>query len=581
VTVDVVEPEVSEAPASPPWHARYGWVVPAVIVGLVVALPARGVFRAPGPPMEEGFMLVFPERLLAGDIPNKDFLHLYGPGSLWALAGAYKVFGMSLWTERVFGFLQLLALVAGITHIGYRWGRWTAVVAGATTAIVIVPPIGVTALAWTGGVALAIWAVIWAVRVLDPGHRGRQTLLVAGLIAGAALLVRPDLIIALGLALGPLFFLALDNEGRKKLSLGAAIGVSPFLLHMLFAGPGNAVRGIILEPVFDLRPGRRLPLPPPVDHFASFLNRAYALRDFPWPLPEPSMTWQVAIFFWVLVGVTLSLVVMAWRAKKAGSIHGWRLVALAGLALGLLPQALQRSDTAHLSWVSCVAFGLLPCFVAEMLRLRRVSRPEAEAPTGWRARLAPAALAAPLALMLLFPAYTYRWYADYVAQTFGQDRVVANIAHRGRDFYYGRPAVAEAAEQVLADVERVSEPGDTLIVGTGDLRKTPYSEAFFYFLLPQLEPGTHYIEMDPGVANAEDSRLADELRAADIVILSTVYDDWDEPNTSRDFGSDEPNQVIDEEFCLVDSYGSNNGFDGTVRPIYELYERCDSGAGAP
>ena len=28
-------------------------------------------------------MLVFPERLLHGDIPNRDFLHLYGPGSLW------------------------------------------------------------------------------------------------------------------------------------------------------------------------------------------------------------------------------------------------------------------------------------------------------------------------------------------------------------------------------------------------------------------------------------------------------------------------------------------------------------------
>ena len=48
-------------------------------------------------------MLVFPERVLQGDIPNRDFLHLYGPGSLWALAGAFKVFGVSLLTERLFG----------------------------------------------------------------------------------------------------------------------------------------------------------------------------------------------------------------------------------------------------------------------------------------------------------------------------------------------------------------------------------------------------------------------------------------------------------------------------------------------
>jgi hypothetical protein len=136
----------------------------------------------------------------------------------------------------------------------------------------------------------------------------------------------------------------------------------------------------------------------------------------------------------------------------------------------------------------------------------------------------------------------------------------------------------------MAEIEANSEPGDRLVVGTGDLRKTPYSEVFFYFLLPQLDPGTQYIEMDPGVANAEDSGLADELRASDVVILSTVYDDWDEPNTSRDLGSDEPNQVLDEDYCLHGSYGSNDGFDGTTRPIYELYLRCDgasAGADAP
>jgi hypothetical protein len=580
MSVDVVEESATppDTEAGEPWYRRHAWIVPAVVVGLVVALPARGVFRAPGPPMEEGFMLVFPERLLEGDVPNRDFLHLYGPGSIWVIAGLFKVFGVSLWVARVFGFLQLVALVAGTTHIGYRWGRWPAIVAGATTAIIIVPPIGVTALAWVGGVALALWAVIWAVRVFDEGHAdARRTLLIAGLLAGAALLFRPDLVIALGLSLGVLFVFALDGAGRKRLALGAAIAVSPFLLHMAFAGPMNAIQGMVLEPVFELRPGRRLPFPPPTDYFPSFLNRAYALREFPWPLPEASMTMQVAIFFWVLVAVCVSLLVMAAHARRAGSVHAWRLIGLALLACGLLPQAVQRADTAHLSWVSCVPFGLLPAFIAETLRLRRLGASDAVGTVGRRrGAVAAAALLTPMALLLLFPAYTYRWYADYVAQSVGHDRSVANISNRGRSFYYGRAAVADAAEAVIADVEANTEPGDSLIVGTGDLRKTPYSEVFFYFLLPQLDPGTHYIEMDPGVANADDSGLADELRDADVVILSTVYDDWDEPNTSQDPGSDEPNQVIADEFCLEGEYGENTGFDGVPRPIYELYLRCDA-----
>ena len=68
--------------------------------------------------------------------------------------------------------------------------------------------------------------------------------------------------------------------------------------------------------------------------------------------------------------------------------------------------------------------------------------------------------------------------------------------------------------------------------------------------------------MDPGVANADDSGLADELREADVVILSTMYDNWDEPNTSMEPGSDEPNEVLDEEFCLVDTLRRQLGCDG-------------------
>jgi hypothetical protein len=76
--------------------------------------------------------------------------------------------------------------------------------------------------------------------------------------------------------------------------------------------------------------------------------------------------------------------------------------------------------------------------------------------------------------------------------------------------------------------------------------------------------------MDPGVANRDDSGLADDLASADIAILSSVWNGWEEPNDSRDFGSAEPNRVLRDQFCLVNSYG-----DG----LYELYEKCDRDRG--
>src|SRR5215471_18027931 len=93
------------------------------IVVLVFAIPLRGLLRTQGPPMEEGFMLAFPEQVLKGAIPNRDFLHLYGPGSLWALAGVYKAFGVSLISERGFGLLQQLAIVFGIYALARRRAR--------------------------------------------------------------------------------------------------------------------------------------------------------------------------------------------------------------------------------------------------------------------------------------------------------------------------------------------------------------------------------------------------------------------------------------------------------------------------
>ena len=69
--------------------------ISVALVAVFCLLPLAGLWRAPGAPMEEGFMLTFPELVLKGFVPNKDFLHLYGPGGLWLLAGIYKVFGVA------------------------------------------------------------------------------------------------------------------------------------------------------------------------------------------------------------------------------------------------------------------------------------------------------------------------------------------------------------------------------------------------------------------------------------------------------------------------------------------------------
>ena len=82
--------------------------------------------------MEEAFMMVFPERMLKGDLPNRDFLHLYGPGALQVLMGWYKVVGISLESERTFGLIQHLAIIFALFTLARPWGRVAAAAVAGT-----------------------------------------------------------------------------------------------------------------------------------------------------------------------------------------------------------------------------------------------------------------------------------------------------------------------------------------------------------------------------------------------------------------------------------------------------------------
>lgn len=534
-------------------------VAGVLVVLLAFALPLRGLMRYQGPPMEEGFMLAFPQEVLRGSVPNRDFLHLYGPGSLWVLAGTFEVFGTSLATERLFGLVQHMGIVFGVYAVARHWGRRMAVVCALASLVIVVPPIGLTALAWNGGVALALWSVYLA------SSRGRDAsprrLAVAGLLGGFALLYRPDLVLALGLGL--LAAIWRPTSRVRPLLAGGIVGVLPMFVHLAMAGVRPAFEGMFLEPVFMLRPGRSLPVPPSWSELDGFLQKAAGLRTLGWALPAPTSAQQVAVWFYLVpLSALFVAVVGVMAARRRPDDHRAILLRAVGLlGAGMLTQAMQRPDTAHFAWVSCVPLALVPVAVLEVL------------PEGWRARPGRRFIAAtaPLLVVLvaLIPHYTLRTYVDLAGQSFGRNVFGYPVNHEGRNFYYGSPEAAAAANELAAELGDLSEPGERLLVGPEDMRFTPYSDAFFYFLFPDLVPATRYIEMDPGVANREDSGLADEVASADWLILSNVWTNWSEPNTSRDPGSNEPNEVVDELFCEVGRYGDRGG-----EPWFRLMRRC-------
>ncbi|MBU6216017.1 MAG: hypothetical protein KGR17_05385, partial [Acidobacteria bacterium] len=124
--------------------------------------------------------------------------------------------------------------------------------------------------------------------------------------------------------------------------------------------------------------------------------------------------------------------------------------------------------------------------------------------------------------------------------------------------------------EVVDELDRSARPGERLVVGPAELSRTVYSDAWLYSLFDELDPGTRFIEMDPGIADAPDGGLAAELGRADWVVLSQVWRDWDEPNASVRTGSTLADDVLEADFCEVVDNGR-----------FRLLRRCEGLGGRP
>lgn len=506
-------------------------------------------------------MLVFPELLLHGKLPNKDFLHLYGPGSIDVLAGWYWLFGVRLEAERTFGLIQHLAIIFALFALARPWGRWTAAAVAGLAAFYVLTPIGLTAMAWNGGLALALWSLVLAIRAhhVPTAPKVTRCLVGAGVLAGLALSYRPDLIVAVAFGV---VWLLWRHGWWKRFAAGFVAGLLPILVHVVLVGPGTAFSGMVTDPVLHLRGGRHLPIPPSWNHLDGSLQAIAETVPPWWKVPHLSAEHSLFVWFFAMFAAAFGLAWLGWRWFRVRRDMHSRVVLGVGLfSVGLLPQALQRPDSTHLAWVTCVSFPFLIVVLVDVLRRHRVPA---------RPAILSAAAMMTVATLVVAPLFTFRYYLLHVRVSVGNVQTPFPVSRDGRRFYLGDYPPYLATKRVIDDLDALSSSGERLFVGPGDLRRTWYADDFFYYLFPELPPATYFIEMDPGLANAPGSRMASDLRSADWVILTHFWDGWREPNTSVDYGDPASNEVIADDFCLIQSYVPVRDV-----PLVELYERCD------
>jgi hypothetical protein len=486
----------------------------AALLLAAIFLYRPGLYAA-GSRMDEATLLVYPQLVSKGKMAYRDFETFYGPANLQTLAAVFRFCGATVKTERAVGIAYRLTLLAALYLAARRWGK-TASAGSVVIAMFALLPLGLAANAWIIAVALALGSVTLLARSLTLPAGGWMGPAAAGCLAGIAILFRIDLAPA---ALAPavlLFFLLRSMEWRSY-AIGLLLGCSPLLFWIVGAGARLIVENLFLYPVIYSNPARRLPL-----------------------------LGQDAVFLGAIIGAA-SLIFLcgafAVRIKRADP-GSFALLALGCLSILATPQAIQRADYFHAAMSAPVTVGLLPVLLAALMQL---AGKRALAP--WLAGLMTVAC---LSVFFSICPKSAEIFDLIVHDQLAVSEISECTARAGaQKFPLSSAQDAQAATRICAAIARQSVPGQRLFVGPSDLRRANYNDVYFYYLLPQLEPASYFVEMNPMSANRVNSRLAGDIATADWIILDSQLNAFHEANTSEHFGPDAPMLVVRDHFVQV------------------------------
>jgi hypothetical protein len=423
-------------------------------------------------------------------------------------------------------------LIAGSLYaLVLPWGR--AAAAGTTLLCgALLLGTGLAANAVFGALALALLGLALLARATraEPSPRSRMTLLLAGVLLGAAVLFRFDFAPAVLLACAPLLR-GVPRSAWKPLGAGLILGILPYLPHLLVVGPARIAR--VASDLSHTGPGHRLPLPA-VSTDAGQLLAAEVI-------------------------CTLALLLGGFAAaRRRDRKEAATLLAIGLFVLALQPYPFSRADGPHIVPVSAIAVALAPVLVVHFMRIVRPT-------VSGRGRVVAAVATAAVVAGALAPNLLRNPARHQLGLVLGVARKGPSfeIRNGSRSFRVNSAREARGMEAVIGEIERTAMPGDRLFVGPRDLRRTKYADTFLYYLLPDLRPASYYMELAPETANRPGSGLAKELEQADFLVFNRRWDRLDEPNASRRFGSPAPNAVVRRLFCRRTRHGD-----------IELYERC-------
>jgi len=244
--------------------------------------------KTPANLYDEGLTLVYADRILAGDVPYRDFWTLYAPGYFYAVAGLFKVFGANVLIARLLDTTIRFLVTLGV-YLLARWmtSRWVALIPYALVTLWLsaIRFYSYPAFSALGVILLALLAFS---RYLDTGRW--RWLVLTGLCLSLTAVLRQDFggyaTAGIGVALAvyeirqarsaqiklrPIAALVTLAKAEALLAAGLVIVAGPLYVYLAaVSGLQTIWTDLIVFPATTFRATRHLPVPPLIPDVAHF-----------------------------------------------------------------------------------------------------------------------------------------------------------------------------------------------------------------------------------------------------------------------------------------------------------------------
>ena len=209
--VRIAEPRV---PSGSTWRSPSSRLVLLSVLAISVAYVGMHLGRG-WMPFDDGTLAQSAERLMQGELPHRDFDDVYTGGLAYLNAGAFRLFGINLWSIRLALLAVFIAWVPTVYYLASKFVR--PIAAGAVTMLAVawsLPNYTAAMPSWYN-LFLATFGAAALFRHIEDGRR--RWLVAAGVAGGLSFLVK---VVGLYYLAGVLLFLvfhahALDDERAR------------------------------------------------------------------------------------------------------------------------------------------------------------------------------------------------------------------------------------------------------------------------------------------------------------------------------------------------------------------------------